>query len=260
MTTRNSSRLAPMVRKLKQHSELSPTEADALLALPNRLATIKAGAFVVREGDKAPDDCILVLSGFAYRSKTAGSGARQILSVHLRGDLVDLQNSLLDIADHNVQALTSIEMAYIQWQDILKVTTACPNIGYALWRDTMIDASMSREWLLNIGRRNARQRVSHLLCELAMRQAATTICDGTNYVLPMTQSQIGDATGLTSVHVNRIFRSMREDGLVNADRRSLIITDWPRLQQAGDFSGAYLHQGAANSFASAGAHGVSPAG
>lgn len=234
--------LMPMVQKLRQRSQLNSSETDALLSLPYHLGTVEAGVHLVREGGKVPDHCILLRSGFAYRSKVAGSGARQILSIHLRGDVVDLQNSLLDVADHNVQALTRLEVAYIPAQELLNVAQRHPKIAHALWRDTLVDASVFREWILNIGQRNARQRISHLLCELALRQEAAGLCKGPIYVWPMTQEQIGDATGLTSVHVNRTLQSMRGDGLISTNRKSVTITDWASLQRAGDFSRAYLHQ------------------
>jgi CRP-like cAMP-binding protein len=187
-------------------------------------------------------NCIVLLSGFAFRSKVAGSGARQILSIHLRGDLVDLHNSFLNEADHSVQALTAAAVAYLPHQAILDVAASYPAVAEALWRDTLVDASVFREWILNVGRRDARQRVAHLLCELALRQEAAGLCKGPDYEWPLTQEQIGDATGLTSVHVNRTVGRMRTEGLIRINGRSITITDWPNLQRAGDFSRAYLHQ------------------
>lgn len=232
--------LGSMVAKLTQRSQLGSAEIDALLNLPHRVARIDPGAYLVREGDKA-DSCIALLSGFVYRSKIAGSGARQILSIHLRGDLVDLQNSLLDQADHSVQALTHAEAAHIPHQAIIDVCEAFPAVARALWRDTLVDGSVFLEWILNVGQRNARQRIAHLFCELALRQEAAGICKGPAYEWPMTQEQIGDATGLTSVHVNRTLKGMRSDGLITTSRHSVTVADWHRLQVAGDFTRAYLH-------------------
>jgi CRP-like cAMP-binding protein len=241
MTISNGPMLAPMVNKLARRSSLASADVAALLSLPYRLAQIDCGSYLVREGDKA-DNCIVLLSGFAYRSKVAGSGARQILSIHLRGDLVDLQNSLLGEADHSVQALTAAAVAYIPQHTILDVAASYPAVAQALWRDTLVDASVFREWILNVGRRDALQRVAHLLCELALRQEEAGLCSGPDYEWPMTQEQIGDATGLTSVHVNRTVGRMRTEGLIRTNGRSITITDWPRLQRAGDFCRAYLHQ------------------
>lgn len=230
-----------MLNKLTQRSPLGSAETDAILALPYRLAIVDPGTYLVREGDRA-ENCCLLLSGFGYRSKIAGSGARQILSIHLRGDLIDLQNSLLGEADHNVQALTRAKVAYIPCQAILDLAEAYSAIGRALWLDTLVDASVFREWILNVGQRDARQRVAHLLCELALRQKAAGICDGPDYELPMTQEQIGDATGLTAVHVNRTLKTLRSEGLISMSGRSVTIRNWSELSSAGDFSKRYLHQ------------------
>lgn len=236
----NSVVLAPMVDKLARRSRLDQAEAEALLGLPYRLGASEPSSYLVREGDMA-DTCIVLLSGFVYRSKIAGSGARQILSIHLRGDLVDLQNSVLGQADHSVQALTRAEYAFIPHKAILEVADAFPQVARALWRDTLVDGSIFREWILNIGRRNARQRISHLLCELSLRQQEAGLCQGPDYEWPLTQEQIGDATGLTSVHVNRTIQGLRKDGLVSLIGRSVTIRDWAMLQREGDFSSDYLH-------------------
>lgn len=233
--------LTPMLDKLKQRSSLAAGDSEAILALPHWLGKIGAGSYLVREGARS-DSCCLLLSGVACRSKATGSGARQILALHLRGDFVDLQNALLGQADHNVQALTHAEVAFIPREAILELQDTCPAAARALWLDVLVDASISREWLLNVGKRNALQRVAHLLCELAMRQEAAGICKRSVFECPMTQEQIGDATGLTGVHVNRTFKAMRADGLISMFGRTITIADWSKLQAAGDFSSAYLHQ------------------
>lgn len=235
--------LEPMVHKLTLRSRLGPAETRALLDLPHRLVTANQHSYLVREGDRS-DCCVLLLSGFVYRNKIAGSGARQILSVHMRGDLVDLQNSLLDSADHNVQALTRAELAYIPHEAILDVAATHPAIARALWCDTLVDGSVFREWILNVGQRNARQRISHLLCEIALRQQEARLCHGPSYAWPMTQEQLGDATGLTAVHVNRTVQKLRKDGLISTDNQMLTIADFAELQAEGDFNRAYLHQAA----------------
>lgn len=241
MPASQTSVLAAMVRKLSAHSPVSDAEQAVLLSLPHQLGRLDRGDYLVRNGDRATR-CAVLLSGFAYRSKVAGNGARQILSVHLRGDLIDLQNSMLEIADHSVRALTRIQVAYIPYSEILKAASAHPGVAQAFWRDTLIDASIFREWILNLGRRDARQRISHLLCELALRQETAGLCTGPKYAWPMTQSEIGDAAGLTTVHVNRTLQGLRSDGLISMCSGDVEILDWPGLQDAGDFSAAYLHQ------------------
>jgi len=232
--------LAPMAGKLLKRLPLAANEVEALLALPYRLTTADPGSYLVREGDRATNCCVL-LSGFVYRHKATGAGARQILSIHLRGDMVDLQNSLLDTADHSVQALTRAQVALIPRRAIIELAAELPNVARALWLDTLVDGSTFREWILNVGQRDARQRIAHLLCELAIRQEDAGLCEGPNYEWPMTQEQLADATGMTSVHVNRTLQGMRADQLIRLNHRSVTITNWPQLQVEGDFTPAYLH-------------------
>lgn len=232
--------LRPMIERLRLRADLSLADADAVLALPHRRTFLDHGTYIVREGDHV-DRCCVMLAGFVYRHKVVGSGARQILSVHLRGDIIGLQSSLLEQADHNVQALTRIEVAFIPRQAILDLCGRYPMVARAIWADTLVDASLFREWIANVGRRTARQRIAHLFCELALRQEAAGLCEGPDYSWPMTQEQIGDATGLTSVHVNRVLQGLRAEGLIRTAKQRVTILDWDNLQEAADFNCAYLH-------------------
>ena len=237
----NAQPLAPALAKLARHHSFSAAEAEAFLSLPHEVASVRPGKFLVREGE-APTKCCALLSGWAYRHKSTGDGARQILSIHLPGDLVDLQNSMLARADHSVQTLTSARVALIVRSALLDLAVSFPTISRALLLDSVIDGSISREWLLNLGKRDARGRLAHLLCELAVRQDETERVDSVSYHLPMTQEQLADVTGLTSVHVNRTLRALRDDGLIAQHGRTLTILDWPGLQRDGDFTAGYLHR------------------
>ena len=232
--------LAPMLRKLMKWSVLDEQDRQAVLALPYELRTIRRGNYIVRDGDRPSRSCLL-LSGFAYRHKVVGSGGRQILALHMRGDLVDLQNSLLRTADHNVQALTNAEVAYIPVGEIRTLAFARPAVGMAMWYDTLVDASIHREWTANVGRRDARTRAAHLLCEFGLRLKDADLGTLEHYELPMTQEELGDALGLTPVHVNRTLKALDKEGLTSRSMRSVSIKDWSRLAAAGDFSPDYLH-------------------
>jgi CRP-like cAMP-binding protein len=229
-----------MVNKLHQWRPLDPSDREALLALPFRLVKFRPQENIVREGDRPQNTCLMI-SGFSIRHKVAGNGGRQIFSIHMKGDLADLQNSLLGVADHNLQALTHVEAALIPVEAIQDIAFTRPTIGRAMWYETLVDASIFREWILNVGRRDARTRAAHLLCEFAMRLEAAGLGDRASYVLPMTQEQLADAMGLTPVHTNRTLMSLGEEGLISRTHRSVRINDWPRLMEAGDFDPAYLH-------------------
>ena len=232
--------LAPMLRKLRLWVNLDATQEQALLDLPYSVVTIEKQKSVVREGD-AVSDCWLVLSGCCVRFKYVGSGARQIVSIHMKGDLVDLQNALLGVADHGVQTLSSCQMAKIPIEALRQLSDTEPAIKDALWFDTLVDASIHREWVANVGRRDAATRIAHLLCEFGLKLDAIGL-DQLVYELPMTQDQLADATGLTAVHVNRVLQRLEKDGLIErVTAKSVLIGDWRRLAAAGDFQPASLH-------------------
>lgn len=232
--------LGPLVRKLSQWSQLDAADKQALLDLPYSTRSLSAGSYIVREGDRPSHSCLLV-SGFAYRHKVVGDGGRQIVAIHMKGDLVDLQNSLLRTADHNVQALSTVEVAFIPREAIRILAFARPNVGMAMWYDTLVDGSVHREWTANVGRRDARSRTAHLLCEFGVRFEAAGLGSLCDYELPMTQEQLADSLGLTSVHVNRTLMAMDREELTRRAKRSVFIRDWERLAEAGDFNSAYLH-------------------
>jgi len=232
--------LRPLVRKLLNWTPLDEDDRSAILALPHSTRKLAIGQYVVREGDVPTHSC-LVVQGFAMRHKIVGNGGRQITNIHMPGDMVDLQNSLLRVADHNVQTLTPTTAAFIPRDAIVQLAFARPAVGKALWLDTLVEGSISREWIANVGRRDARTRVAHILCEFAMRLEAVGLGEQCNYELPMTQEQIADTAGLTPVHVNRTLKALDAEGLTRRNRRSVIIEDWKKLTEAGDFNPTYLH-------------------
>ena len=232
--------LEAMVRKLQQWRPLDSSDRDALRALPYRLIKLRPQEYIVREGDKPQNSCLMV-SGFSFRHKVAGNGGRQIFSIHMKGDLADLQNSLLGTADHNLQALTHVEAAMIPVEAIQDIAFTRPPIGRAMWYETLVDGSIFREWTLNVGRRDARTRTAHMLCEFALRLEYAGLGERCDYELPMTQEQLADALGLTSVHTNRTLMGLGEDGLISRRQKAIQIVDWPGLLEVGDFDPAYLH-------------------
>jgi CRP-like cAMP-binding protein len=232
-----------MVRRLGRRSPLSDEDRQALLSLPHHMRRLSAGAHLIRDGD-TPEYCCLLLSGFAYRYKITGEGARQIISIHMAAEFVDLQNSFLNISDTSVQTLTESDVAFVPQAAVQDLALSNAAVGRALWIDTLIDSSIFREWVVNVGRRDSRARVAHLLCEFSLRLEAAGLARGHRYELPMTQEQLADAVGLTAVHVNRVLKQLGEEGLISRDRRTITIEDWQRLRQVGDFNERYLHHDA----------------
>lgn len=226
--------------RLDARVKLSQPARAAVLALPFAVREMAQGTHMIRERD-APSHCCLMLSGFSYRHKIVANGGRQILAVHMAGDMVDLQNAFFDSSDHNVQALTHCEVALIPRAAVEELAFSVGPVGKAMWLETLVDGSIFREWIANVGRRTAKQRIAHFLCEFAVRLEAIGLGETCNYELPMTQEQIGDVVGLTSVHVNRTLMALDREGLTERTKRSVIILDWKKLARAGDFNTHYLH-------------------
>lgn len=198
-------------------------------------------SYLVREGEQTTS-CTLLLDGFAFRQKLVRNGSRQIISIHISSEFVDLQNGLLGKADHSVQSLGRSEAAIIPRDSLLEAAESSATIRMAMWIDTLIDASIFREWVVNVGRRDARTRIAHLLCELVVRLRGIGTTGGDACHFPLTQDQMADATGLTPVHTNRTLQALRKDGLIELDGRSLSVLDWQKLSEVGDFDELYLHR------------------
>jgi CRP-like cAMP-binding protein len=228
------------LRRLETRVVLDEADRAAVRALPFVNRVLEPATYLVREGEP-PEQCGLLLSGFAYRHKVTGDGERQILSVHMPGEFLDLQNSFLEVADHNVQALTRVEVAAVPVPAIRAIATTHPRVAQAMWIDTLIDAAIFREWIVNVGRRDAISRISHLLCEFSLRLEEAGLAEHYRYELPMTQEQIADATGLTSVHVNRVLKELGRLGVIQREKRAVEIVEWDRLSAIGDFNARYLH-------------------
>ena len=232
--------LAPLIAKLQRIAPLAEPDLAAIRDWPYRTQRVRGGTFLSREGQSVKE-CCLVLEGHAFRSKLSGAGQRQIVSFHMEGDFVDLQHVELRVADHNAQALNDTLIAWVPVEAVRETIEARPAVARALWRDTLIDASIFREWILNVGRRDARTRIAHLLCELIHRHEAISGGAYRRFELPMSQEQIGDATALTPVHVNRMLQHLEAERLIERDRRTVRVQDWDALCRVADFDPAYLH-------------------
>jgi CRP-like cAMP-binding protein len=229
-----------LIRKLQTIYHLTPEDEAAIGRLPLRNKDVGEGADVVREGD-TPNECCLLLDGFLCRYKLVADGARQILSFHISGDIPDLQSLHLKVMDHSLGALTSCRLAFIPHEALAALMRERPNVAAACWRDTLIDAAVFREWLAGVGRRNAHQRIAHLLCEVYVRLASVDLAPDRTFAFPATQVELGDALGLSAVHVNRVLQDLRRDGLIVSKGRLTHVPDWSRLAAAGDFDDTYLH-------------------
>jgi CRP-like cAMP-binding protein len=232
--------LALLLARLEELSPLDHADRAAILALPHTVRDLARHEYVVREGGKAEHSCLLI-EGYLGRHKIVADGGRQIVSVHMTGEMVNMQNSLLGRADHSVQALTDARVALISGRAIVELAVARPAAAIAMWLDTLIDGAVFREWIANVGRRDASTRTAHLLCEFGLRQEKAGLGSRDRYDLPLTQSDLADALGLTPVHVNRTLKRLEAAGLISRDNRAVTISNWNALRKVGDFDPTYLY-------------------
>jgi CRP-like cAMP-binding protein len=231
---------AALLRKLESIASLAPEERAALLRLPLRLKTVATHQDIVREGD-SPSECCLIVEGFACRYTLTDGGRRQILSFHISGDIPDLQSLHLTIMDHSLGTLVPSKLAFIQHDDLRSLMRSYPRLGDLFWRDTLIDAAVFRQWMVGLGRRSALSRIAHLLCELLVRLRAVALAEDHAFALPVTQAELADALGISTVHVNRVLQDLRGDNLITLHGGFVKVLDWDRLKQAGEFDPTYLH-------------------
>jgi CRP-like cAMP-binding protein len=163
------------------------------------------------------------------------------MAFNLRGDIPDLLSLHLDVLDNSLGTITRCKVGFIQHEVLRDLCARFPQIGSAFWHDTLIDASIFREWMLNIGQREAYGRLAHLLCEFIFRSRAVGLGNGSTYYIPMTQAELGDAMGISTVHVNRVAQELRSSGFISWSGTKLTVRDWEGLKSVGDFDPTYLH-------------------
>ncbi|KQP38319.1 Crp/Fnr family transcriptional regulator [Methylobacterium sp. Leaf104] len=233
--------LSMLIRKLETIITVSDAERRAIEGLPVTRRQLGAHQDIVRDGDH-PKQCCLLLDGWTFRYKLLDEGKRQILSVHIPGDIPDLQSLHLPVMDHSLSTLTACTLAFIPHEALLELTRTHPGITAALWRDTLVDAAIFREWMTNIGRRSTLGRITHLFCEIYLKLHAVGLARDFTCEMALTQGDIADAIGVSNVHVNRVLQELRGQGLLTLQGQRLVIHDWDALTNRAEFDPAYLHQ------------------
>jgi CRP-like cAMP-binding protein len=220
--------IAALIKKLERYGAISDDERGFLEQAPWRVVTYQDDQPIVREGD-APKESCLVVEGFACRFKSLLEGTRQIMAFHIPGDFCDLHSFLLKMMDHGIAAVGPCTIAKVPHATVEEITERHPRLTRALWWDTAMDAAIHREWMISMGRRSAYQQIAHLLCELLLRLRSVGLAEGNSYELPATQNELGDAFGLSTVHVNRMLQELRTDGLIIYKGKLVTIPDPERL-------------------------------
>ena len=231
----------PVIRRLNALHQLSERGAALLQqAIQDGLQRARPGEDIATEGDPI-DSVRIVLSGWLCRYKTLEDGRRQIVNFVLPGDSCDACVYFLSVMDHSIGALTPVAYADIKRATFEQLLAGDRSLAEAMWCETMVNSAIQREWTVNIGRRNALERVAHLLCELYERLLPVGMIDDGSCLFPVTQMDLADATGLSVVHVNRTLQELRSSGLIVLRDRTLTIHDLQVLKDTALFSPDYLH-------------------
>jgi CRP-like cAMP-binding protein len=230
----------PLIRKLEHMYPLSYDEREVLQGAFVKVIEFASDEDIVREDD-CPTSSNLLLEGMACRYVDLPNGKRQILSFHTPGDIFDAQSFMIEKMDHSVGTLTVCKVAVLPHAVMKQITEHHPRIARAIWKDTLVDAAVFRQWIVNLGRRDARQRICHLICEIYTRLDVVGMAKEQTIMWPLTQAELGDATGLSTVHVNRTLQQLRTENLIVLQHGKLQVLDWAGLKLAGDFDPKYLH-------------------
>lgn len=235
----NHSAIELFIRRMCSHSTLNAQECRAIATLPTTRIEIRTHTDFVRFGETVNHAC-LVSEGLVGRFGQTEDGKRQFVSIHVPGEMIDLPSIMMPQSTTALNAIAVTTILKVPHDSLRELSFRYPAIAAAFWRDCVLDARIVAQWLVNVGRRDARSRIAHFLCELATRYGLMDQSDGRRYFLPMSQEQMGDALGLTSVHINRMLMSLRADGLVSFDRGEVEILDREGLARTGEFDSCYL--------------------
>ena len=230
----------PLLRKLANFTALSKEESRAVVDACKDAREVAAHEDVIAQGDRT-GGVKLLLEGFACRYKTLEDGRRQIVAFFVPGDLCDLRVFILKRMDHSIGAIASSRVATISPDNVLTLMRNYPTLTTALWWSTLVEEAIAREWILNVGQRNALERMAHLFCELLYRFRAVGLNQGMSCTLPLTQVELAESLGLSSVHVNRTLQALRRRKLITLDAGTLTLRDLPALEELSLFNPEYLH-------------------
>ncbi|MBR0750931.1 Crp/Fnr family transcriptional regulator [Bradyrhizobium jicamae] len=232
---------ATLLTKLTVSNRLDGEDVQAISRLPIRLRHLQAQEMIIADGAQS-EDCCLIAEGFAFRAKSTIDGSRQVLSLHIPGEVPDLQSLHLHIMDHDLMALTPCTVGFIAHDALKALNTARPSVAAAFWRESLIDAAIFREWIVNVGRRSATARMAHLFVEMHQRLKAVGRTHEGEFAFPITQADLADCLGLSTVHVNRVLQTLRRDGVLAVNRADYHILDMDKMSDIGGFDPTYLHQ------------------
>lgn len=232
--------LATHLRKLRKRDEISAAEEAAIEDAISEVRSLPADIVAIREGQEL-DVSTLLLTGWMGRTKMMATGERQITELHVAGDFADLHSFTLKRLDHDVVTLSDCTIGVVPHQRLQDISERHPHLTRVYWFMTNLDASITREWALSLGRRSALQRMANLFCELFVRLEIVGLTDGCSYEFPLTQRELSECLGLTGVHVNRTLQELRRRELIEVESKRVTIRNLPALQAVAEFDPAYLY-------------------
>jgi CRP-like cAMP-binding protein len=229
----------PLLMKLEQHGALPTADRNLLGRMLADIRTFEGRRDIIRMGEN-PEFVHLMIEGWACRYSIVDDGQRQITAFLVPGDFCDAHITMLGRMDHSIGALGRARVAFIA-KDLMAEVAERPALTRSLWWASLVDEGILRAWLVNMGRRDAYDRVAHLICELEARLKSVGIGSSDRFELPLTQEDMGDALGLSPVHVNRVLRRLREQNLMTISNKILTIQNLSELRRQSGFGGQYLH-------------------
>jgi CRP-like cAMP-binding protein len=229
-----------LLMKLRARDAIGPEEEQALREGVGPAKLVPAETVIVPAG-KELDRSTILLDGILCRYKDLSGGQRQITELHCAGDFADLHSFTLKHLDHGVMALTPCRIAEMPHERLTAITERFPHLVRVLWFVTNLDAAIHREWEVSLGRRSALQRTAHLFCEMQLRLSLVGLSTEQGYDFPITQAVMAECLGLTSVHVNRVLKELRERDLVEFRSGRVRIADLTALREVAEFDPAYLY-------------------
>ena len=220
--------------------DLSPEDRDAVLRVKGEVRALKRHEDVVKAGDK-PTAAVVVLRGFLQRYVSRRDGSRQIHAFYIPTDAPSLESLQLEVMDNSLCAIVPSTVGIVPHGELHEIMRGRPHLLRLIWRSSLIQAAMFREWLMRNSRLPADAAMAHLFCEIFVRSKAAGLVEDGSCDMPVTQEMLADALGLTGVHVNRTLQTIRDTGMVEHKNGRLIVHDFPRLAGYADFDPAYLH-------------------
>lgn len=231
---------SPLSTRLSRYYRLNADDIATLEALPHKQLAFGAKTPIVSRGDVV-DQLMLLISGWVVRCRYTRSGSRQIIHILLPGDIVTPDVFVLRRSDHEISTLSEANVRLISPRAVQDAFQKSARIAAAFWWAAALEDAVAREQILRLGRRSAIERVPHLFLELHRRLLLVHQATEENFLLPITQLDIADALGLSSVHVSRTLRKLVHEKLIHYDGTLIGIPSVEALASFCDFDTRYFH-------------------